>query len=74
MPKDWTKLELFYKVEGSNVKLRLGNGTPCELHDLGTVCSDGVIRFFPSTIVKLFGIALPRMLVGALEKQEKFDG
>ncbi len=84
--KDWTKTELFYKVDGPHVSLLLkitkpGGDEfvyPCKLADAGTVCGDGVVRFNSSKLKLLLEIALPRMLVSLfeslvpLEKQEGF--
>ena len=84
--KDWTKLELFYKLDGIDLSLlfkvtRPNAGEfvyPCKLIEAGTVCDDGVIRFDYKKLVNLLGIALPRMFVGLLETteqtQEGFDG
>ncbi len=84
----WTKLELFYRVDGPDVSILLKTTKPggdefiypCKLADAGVVCDDKVVRFLPAKIKLLLEVAVPRMLVGLFEsivppqKQEGFDG
>lgn len=80
--KDWTKTELFYKLDGPDVsilfKITKPSGDefifPCKLTGAGIVCEDGVIRFNSQKIKHLLEIALPRMLVALFESTEKQEG
>ncbi|KKL83523.1 hypothetical protein LCGC14_1973860 [marine sediment metagenome] len=83
--KDWTKLELFYKLTGPDVSLlfklvKSGKeefGTACKLIGSGIVCEDGVVRFNATTLKRQLEIALPRILASIFEltaKREGFDG